>query len=128
MQQDPKAALDHMGFFVTKHLRDKAIDYFDSLALSRLKAPGLQGLQEDLASVPEEYKSIIKRVVINSIDDAIHNFLFNLQEQADFENRIALTVDGHNVVTISDGIQGEPYGKEGWYARFSAHGEKTIDM
>src|SRR5262249_5562246 len=119
MQEDSNAALDHIGLFITRHLRDNPIDYFDGLVLSKWKAPGLQPLQKALASIPGEYKPIIRQAVISTIDNAIHDFLFNLQEQAGFENRIVLTVDGHNVVEISDGIHGEAYSEEGWYARFS---------
>jgi len=50
-----------------------------------------------------------------------------LQEETYFDNRIVLTVDGRNVATISDGLQGEPYGENGWYARFSTYGEDKTD-
>jgi hypothetical protein len=120
-----QAALDHFGRFITKHLRDAMIEHFDSLAASYWKAPGLQALQGALALVPHEHIEIVRRAVIAAADSTVHDFLFKLQEQADFENRIQVTVDGIDVVAVSDGIHGEAYSDEGWYARFSSFGKPS---
>jgi hypothetical protein len=115
-------ALDHFGVFLASHLRDRAIEGFDLLAKGQWKAPALQALQADLADLSPAQREIARRAVIECIDGAIHDLLFALQEQADFENRITVSVDGLDVVKASDGIHGEPYGEEGWYARFSKYG------
>ncbi len=62
-----------------------------------------------------------KTAVISTIDSAIHDFLFALQEQADFDNTIQIFVNGNNIVEMSDGIHGESFSKEGWNAKFSKY-------
>jgi hypothetical protein len=32
-------------------------------------------------------------------------------------------VDGVEVAGVSDGLQGEPFGDDGWQSQFSAHGK-----
>ena len=56
---------------------------------------------------------------MHCIDSAIHDFLFRLQEQADSEHPVHVLVRGVNVIDASDGLHGEPYGRNGWQARFS---------
>jgi hypothetical protein len=119
--------LDKLGEFVMKNLRDPAIDHADNLLRGRWKAPALQSLQTQLGTLSPKQKELVRRSVRSSIDTAIHDFLFALQERADFENDIQLLVDGKNVVPLSDGIHGESFGPEGWMARFSAHGEPPED-
>lgn len=59
---------------------------------------------------------------VEALDEAIHDFLFALQEEADSGGEVAIRVRGKNVATLSDGLHGELFGEEGWFARFSAHG------
>ena len=67
----------------------------------------------------------MKKAFISTIDSAIHDFLFALQEQADFDNEIQITVNDDNIVELSDGIHGEAYSDDGWYAKYSKY--KTIE-
>ena len=47
----------------------------------------------------------------------MHDFLFALQKIDD----IQILVDGQNIVELSDGIHGEAYSDEGWFAKYSRH-------
>ncbi len=40
-----------------------------------------------------------------------------------FGNRICVTVDGINIVEESDGIYGEIFSENGWFAKYSKDGE-----
>ncbi|MEZ0229276.1 MAG: hypothetical protein ACAI25_11675, partial [Planctomycetota bacterium] len=113
--------LDKFGQFVMLNLRDPAIHEVDGLLKGTWKAPSLQRLQRSLAKLTPAQKKLVRRCVQECIDSATHAFLFSLQERADFENDMQLTVDGRNVVELSDGIHGEAHGREGWIARFSAY-------
>jgi hypothetical protein len=64
---------------------------------------------------------------VSSVDKAIHDFLFKLQEVADFEDDIQVLVDGENGAGLSDGIHGELFGEDGWQARYSKFGKPTED-
>jgi hypothetical protein len=114
--------LDKFGEFVMKKLRDPAINNVEGLLRSHWKAPALKKLQSSLTKLTPKEKELVRRCVVQSIDTAIHDFLFAVQERADFENDIEIRVDGKNIVPLSDGIHGEAYGDEGWQARFSDFG------
>ena len=101
-------ALDTFGQFLMENLRDKAIGYYDGLERGHWKAPSLQPLQADMQSLDVRERDILRRCVISVVDDAIHDFLFKLQEQADFEHRIEVRVDGLNIEN-----QGEGYNAPG---------------
>jgi hypothetical protein len=115
--------LDAFGQFVMENLRDTAIGYYDGLAEGHGKAPALQPLQADLQSMSVRERAIVRRSVISVIDDAIHDFLFKLQEQADFGHRIEVRVVGLNIENQGEGLHYEPFGPDGWRARFSRYGE-----
>jgi hypothetical protein len=123
-KHDPLAKL---GEFVMKNLRDKAIDKAEGLLRAEWKAPSLKPLQAELSKLDANQKALVRRCVVSAIDTGIHDFLFALQERADFENDIELRVDGKNVVELSDGIHGEAFGEDGWMKKFSAHGSPPAE-
>jgi hypothetical protein len=125
MKAGPQA--DHFGEFLMIRLRDSVIDKADSLMAAYWKAPGLQSLQNDLLKLSPEVRAVIRRVVVTAVDDGLHDFLFALGEEYDSGGRIAVLVDGQNVAAQSDGLHGEPYSDEGWFARFSKHGAHPED-
>jgi hypothetical protein len=120
---EEQRSLDKFGRFVMEHLRDPALECSDRLTAPIRKARRLEALQVELADLSESQRAIVRRCVARCIDTAIHDFLFKLQERADFENDIQVFVDGRNVVKLSDGIHGEPYSEDGWQARFSRYGQ-----
>ena len=115
-------ALDKFGEFVVAKLRDRAIDHADGLFAGRWKAPGLRALQADLRRLTAEQRAIVRRCVIAAVDSGLHDFLFALQQEHDAGGGVAVVVDGKPVAAESDGLHGEPYSDEGWFARFSKHG------
>ncbi len=60
--------------------------------------------------------------MIAAVDSGLHDFLFALQEEHDARDGVSVAVDGQSVAAESDGLHGEPYSDEGWFARFSKHG------
>lgn len=115
----PHPALDKLGRFIIKNLRDKGIDSVERLLDGQWKAPDLLDLQKAVSSLPDREKRLIRACVRESIDTAMHDFLFALGEAFDFEEGITLIVDGKNVAEISDGLQAEPLTKDGWIAKYS---------
>lgn len=115
-------ALDAFGEFVVAKLRDAAIDHADGLLAGRWEAPGLRALQADLRRLTPEQRVLVRRCVVAAVDSGLHDLLFALQEEHDAGGRVSVVVDGEAVAAESDGLHGEPYGGEGWFARFSKHG------
>jgi hypothetical protein len=117
----PDVTLDKFGRFLMENLRDSCVAFVDGLLAARWKsAPALQA---ELARFSDRQKALVRRCAIAGIDNAVHDFLFKLQEIADSKNDIQMLVDGRNVVPLSDGIHAEPAGPDGWQARFSRYGE-----
>jgi predicted RNA-binding protein Jag len=119
-----KQSLDIFGEFLVKNLRDNGIENAETLLNNKSKAPSNLKIQTEISKFNESKKELIKEIVIKSIDTAIHNFLFSLQELADFENNIQISVNGENIVELSDGIHGESYSEDGWNAKFSKYESK----
>jgi len=109
--------LDKFGQFLVEHLRDKGIYFGDELLKSQWKAPALQKIQKELGALSDYQRTIIHQTIVLTIDNAIHDFLFALQDTDD----IQICVDGKNIVELSDGIHGESYSEDGWNARYSKY-------
>ncbi len=118
--------LDEFGRVLMEHLRDKAIGFYDILAQGQWKAPALQELQSELGQLDEQQRTIIRRCVMLSVDNALHDFLFRIQEDTDCsdEGRIQIVVNSVNIATLSDGLHGELFGESGWMSKYSAYGEE----
>ena len=114
--------LDLFGKFLVENLRDRGISHAEILLNNKSKAPSLSELQSELIKLTDPQKELVKKTVLESIDVAIHDFLFALQELADFDNNIKIMVENENIVELSDGIQGESYTNEGWNAKYSKYG------
>jgi len=114
-----ESRLDHFGEFIMAHLRDPGIQFWEILATGQWKAPALAALQERVAAMATDQREVVRDCVIHAIDHATHDFLFALQEESDTQQSICMEVDGADVAAESDGLQGEPYGENGWIARFS---------
>ena|SRR5688572_1879795 len=119
-KEDP---LDTFGRFVMVHLRDRGIDHLEGLLSGHWKAPSLKKLQKALLRLPQGERALVRRAFVAALDSAVHDFLFALQEETDGGGAVVARVRGKNVATLSDGLQGELFTEDGWYARFSAHGE-----
>ncbi len=117
----PNTDLDTFGKFLVHNLRDKGISHGEGLIAGRWKAPALQNIQSGLSSLTVDQKEAVRKAIISAMDSGVHDFLFALQEQADFDNTIQILVNGKNVVKLSDGIHGESFSDDGWNAKFSKY-------
>lgn len=117
------AQANKFGGFLVTNLRDAAIDRFDSLATNHLKSPSTESLRKALARMSAEDRTVVRRCVLACVDTGLHDFLFALQQVADFDDDIHVVVDGNNIVEQSDGLHGELFGDKGWLARYSKHGQ-----
>ena len=109
--------VDKFGKFIVENLRDKGIDFAEGLLSKHWKAPSLLDMQNEIANLNDIQKSAFIKAVTETLDGAMHDFLFALQEI----NDIQILVDGQNIVELSDGIHGEAYSNEGWFSKYSKH-------
>jgi len=109
--------VDKFGKFIVENLRDKGIDFAEGLLRKQWKSPSLNDMQNEIATLNDTQKTAFIKAVVQTIDGAMHDFLFALQET----NDIQILVDGQNIVELSDGINGEAYSDEGWFSKYSRH-------
>ena len=117
--------LDKFGQFLMKNFRDNAIYKINSLFEGHSKAPAYQKLQNSLKPIKDEEKEIIKKAFIISLDSGLHDFLFSLQESTDNKEGIEVLVNGTNIASQSDGLQGELFTEDGWLSKYSEYGEPS---
>lgn len=111
--------LDKAGSFLMKHLRDRGIRFAEGLVAGQRRAPALAELQVRIGDLTPEVKVLLRSVVVESIDVALHDFLHALVEASDFDDGIALRCDDIDIAARSDGLPGEVFGDDGWIRRFS---------
>lgn len=121
--QESICELEKFGEFLTKNLRDNGIEYFDALINGLSRTPDVLLLEDDVKSFYFDQIKIIRKCVVKTIDNAIHDFLSAVQEKTCKEYKITITVNGKDITLISDCLQAEPYSDSGWYARYSKFGE-----
>jgi len=105
-------------------VRDATIDKYEMIADGTLKSARASELREKLAAFSDEQELVVRELVVSAVDDAIHNLLWMLEQNADEIHLmcgVPETAAKENVSDLSDGLCGELYGEDGWIARFSAY-------
>ena len=111
--------LDRFGAFVVEKLWDDPMEHHRTLARGKAKAPSQQALQRRLAAADPATRRLVRDCVVEALSTATHGFLAALQESHDLEKGMAFLVDGKNVAAVSEWLQAEPFGADGWVARYS---------
>jgi hypothetical protein len=121
--QANREPLDRFGKLIITTLRDPGIAFFEVLEAGQWKAPSLQQLQREVAALTPAQRTTVRRCIVEAIDTAVHDFLLALQEAHDSGSGIRVSVNEVNIAAVSDGLHGEPFGQNGWRARYSRFGE-----
>lgn len=114
-------ALDRFGELLVKSLRDKAIEQNEMLLTGRLRGKAVQPLQARVSELTEIQKDVVRDLVSDLLNVAMHDFLAALQDAHDRNTGIEVVVDGENIAEASGMLHGEIFGPEGWVERFSSH-------
>lgn len=115
--------LDRFGEFLIKNLRDQGLDLFEQLKQGKAKSSSLKPLQNKLQEYDDVELSIIKECIKQCLDVGIHDFLYALQENHYLEKDIQVMVNDENIADLSDGLNGELFTEDGWFAKFSKYGD-----
>ena len=118
MPDDP---LSKLGMLLISNFRDKSIDQHDMLLDGKLRGKHIHELQARVGALSPEQRVLLREVVIDVLDVALHDMLFAFQDAHDRELGIELMVDGRSAADLSGMLQGEPLGPDGWIARFSKY-------
>ena len=115
--------LDKFGAFIVEILHDKMLYELEMLLRGGCKAPELQELQSRVCTFTDAQKHLIQELAERII--GMHDLLFAIQEQADAAGGVRLLVEGQEIAKLSDGLQGEIFGEDGWIVRFSKYPART---
>src|SRR4051812_1454313 len=106
--------LDKFGKFLIQNLRDKALDYHALVQKGHWNDEETKMVQKAITALDTKTKKLISDCVADALATGMHDFLFALQEAHDNEEGIGVVVDRTDVAEVSDGLNGELYGDNGW--------------
>ena len=114
--------LDYLGKTVMSKVRDYTIDAYDRTTAGSMNSDELRILHRRIDKLSADHKTLLRDVVIRTVDDTLHNFLWMLEQHEDIQ-LIVTDDDGNNIsaAQASDGLCGELYTADGWTYRFSKH-------
>ena len=110
--------MDRFGRLVVQKLRDDPLRFAKHLHARRWKAPSLHALQQEFGALTKKEAALVQRVLDAALHRGIHAFLFSLAEEME-KGTIQVSVKEGALHELTDGLQGEPYGPDGWYERYS---------
>ncbi|QLE02003.1 hypothetical protein HX109_10720 [Galbibacter sp. BG1] len=120
-----KESLDKFGQLIVKNMRDKQLDHLYGLLEGKWRAKETKSLQGKLSNFNEDERKTLLLLVDNILTHTMHDLLFVIQSNNDMGDGLKVLMDGENVAEISDGLQGEIFGDEGWIKKFSKYKPKT---
>lgn len=115
--------LEKFGKVISQDLRDSALNRFLDIESGKLKSPSTQEMISRLSEFSDDQKSIIRTLLTECIDCGVHDLLFAIEEETE---DISVHIDGTNIADESDGLNGEIFTEDGWFAKHSEHGENGI--
>lgn len=114
--------LDLFGKLLVSEVRDESIEKFNMIKLGRIKSDAARTLTEKLSKFSVEDLEVIDEVVLSSIDNVIHNFLWMLDRNDEvLEVRVIGEMPSDSIASISDGLPGELYSEDGWITKYSKY-------
>ncbi|MGB3149112.1 MAG: hypothetical protein WBB27_00500 [Maribacter sp.] len=113
--------LDEFGKFIIQNMRDKQMDNINGLLEGKWKGKDVENLQKQLSKFNGDEKKVISDLVEDILNSTMHDLLFAIQESNDLDTGLKVMIHDKNVAELSDGLQGEIFGEEGWTQRFSRY-------
>ena len=116
-----KEILDKFGEFFISKIRDNPYEYFLGLLDGKWKNYDSIKITNDLSKFNPEQIEIIKKILLSSLDVALHDFLFGINEENTFDIVAKEENKSASLKEMSDGLWGEPFGADGWIKRYSKY-------
>jgi len=97
-------ALEAFGRLLMTYVRDKAIEESDKLIDGRMKGETAQKAAKLLSDCTEHERTIIKAIVPEIVDTALHHLLWTIERT----ESVSLSLDGGpELRELSDGLTGD---------------------
>jgi hypothetical protein len=116
--------LDEFGSELIVRARDDAIGAIDRLLAGLDPSDRGRALAQRLGELTPEKVETHRAVAVEAVDVALHHVLSGFEQSSKFD--VVAQGEGE-VISLresSDGLSGELYSEDGWFARFSRYGER----
>jgi hypothetical protein len=116
-----KDALSEFGLDLTVWVRDDTFSWIENLIEGSGRTPNDRRLHQQVSASPETAEAA-RNLARWATDLCVHNFLRFLEQSERFD---LVVIDDDRAMSIrdaSDGLSGELYTEDGWFARFSKYG------
>ncbi|HET8687916.1 MAG TPA: hypothetical protein VFM18_14840 [Methanosarcina sp.] len=113
--------LEKFGLFIVTNMRDKALDQFQMLINGELASQEYQELYKKLNSTSNIDVNVLKEIVMDTVDTALHDLLVALQEAHEFNEGIAVFSGEDNIAEESGSLNFEPFTEDGWIKKYSKY-------
>jgi len=114
--------LDFLGEKIMKLCRDPSIRVIQRMLSGEMKGRTAEAVRQELGSLDSAVLERLLRIVPAMVDHVLHNFLWMLEQTPEIDIIVSFDGDEMRASDQSDGLDGEPYGEEGWIARYSQFG------
>ena len=121
-----RLVLDEFGASFISDIRDRVIEKYDKTVAKKAKSQSCIEISNMLDQFSNVQKQAIRKLIINTVDDALHNTLWFIEQNEDTYDLIVSKSEAkYNLVKESDGLCGELYSEDGWIQQYSkyAHSE-----
>lgn len=115
-----KDILNEFGATLMVSVRDRSISKLEQAQSGILKGASGKELHELFSQFNSGQQSIIKKLIVEFIDNTIFNTLAMFEEE---EKGKKILVNGIDINEISDGLCGELFTEDGWISQFSKYDE-----
>lgn len=123
-----KLILDEFGQLLINKVRDACYDEFEKIFSGKISSKSASFLQEKIKIFDDEQLESLKFIAIDSIDSAIHHFLWMIEQSEEFD-LVKYLHNKNGFVSLketSDGLCGELYTENGWIEKYSTFSKSTI--
>lgn len=115
--------LNEFGELLIHFVRDRVVEDYTKTQEGKIKSKSGIELYSKLSTLDKKNLSIVKDVVLDTIDSTLDYFLWMIEQYEEYD-LIRYTDDEKRYVSlreISDGLSGELHTEEGWIEKFSAY-------
>jgi hypothetical protein len=116
-----KEVFEDFGHSLIKYARDWSIRDLDADIIGKGRTPE----SKYFSKLPHETKEALRKLVPVAVDTTVAYFIFLFEENPDLDLVAVLPEGLISLTEVSDGLNGELYGDDGWIARFSE--QRKID-
>ncbi len=124
MKKEHETILNEFGKALMEGTRDEAVLDVEMILSGKTSHPVRRKVYESTLSFTEEQKKILRKFILDSIDNALFHFFRLLDEHEELDLIKYQDEEKKNYLSlknISDGLGGDLVGEDGWIEKYSKY-------